>query len=280
MAIPSIAIYGMGRFGRALAGALPEGVLVRTGGRSRAPHGYEDLHAQGPAAFMHDLKAELVILSVPDDALETVAAELAAQPGAVGRFYVHTSGARGADAIIALADSDIGVFHILQSFPLEGGSALIPGSYATVAGEPKLVGVLRELAEVLKLTVLEQPDPFDHAAYHAAAVLASNALIALLDTGCQLLMQAGIPAAQAEKMLIPLAQGTLQNAQSQGLLDALTGPVARGDVGTIQQHLSILTGESRQAYIAMMLSVADTAARSGRTPSDKLSEIRRLLTQT
>lgn len=277
MAIPPVAIYGMGRFGRALAGALPKGLLVRTGGRSPAPAGFEQNYVQGVAAFMQGLGGSLVFLSVPDDALESVAAEFAAQPDAVSHDYVHTSGARGTEAIQALDHSNIGVFHILQSFPAEGGATKIPGSYVTVAGDFALVNGLKELADALNLIVVEQPDPFDHAAYHAAAVLASNALVALLDAGRELLEQAGIPAAEAAKMLLPLARGTLENVQAQGLEVALTGPVARGDVGTVRRHLAVLTGRARTTYIAMMLAAVDTAERAGRTPAGRLEEIRELL---
>ena len=279
MGYSSIAIYGMGRFGRALAGALPEGLLVRTGGRSVAPTGFEADYAQGVAAFLKDLPGSLIVLSVPDDALESVAKEFAALPGARAHDFVHTSGARGAEAIQELADSNLGVFHILQSFPPEGGAELVAGSYVTVAGDQILVDGLVDLAEALQLHVVKQPDPFGRAAYHAAAVLASNSLVALLDIGRELLEQSGIPADESAKMLVPLVRGTLANVQSQGLYEGLTGPVVRGDAGTIERHLGVLKGKPRQAYVAMMLAVADTAEGSGRTPDDKLKRIRDLLNQ-
>jgi predicted short-subunit dehydrogenase-like oxidoreductase (DUF2520 family) len=272
-----VAIYGMGRFGRALAGALPAGVLARTGGRSPAPPGWDDGYVRGVAGFLEGLTAQVVFLAVPDDALVAVAQEFAALPAAKNHDYVHASGVRGAEAIGALGDSEIGVFHILQSFPAEDGAARIPGSYVTIAGDVRLAGRLKELAATLGLTPVMQPDPFDHVAYHAAAVLASNALIGLLDAGRELLVQAGLDPEAAGRMLIPLSRGTLANAERVGVKEALTGPVVRGDTGTIQRHLDVLTGDARRTYVAMMLAVCDTAERAGRTPPEKLAEIRELL---
>lgn len=280
---PDIAIYGMGRFGRALAGALAARgrAPVRTGGRSAPPPGRDTSYRCGAAAFLQGLSAgTLVVLSVPDDALETVANEFAALPGAGAMHYAHSSGVRGPEVLepLASAGAQTGVFHLLQSFPPEGGRELIPGSFGTVAGGPELRAVLLQLAAGLGVTAIELSAD-QRVAYHVAAVLASNALVALLDTGAGLLTQAGISVEHAGKMLIPLARGTLRNAEALGLHAALTGPVVRGDVGTIRRHLQMLGGEARRLYIAAMLAAADTAERSGRTPATKLAEIRRLLAE-
>jgi len=235
MTRPNVAIYGMGRFGRALALALPAGALLRTGGRSR-PAATDARYRQGAEAFLHGLPpGTLVVLSIPDDALETVANEFAALVGAGDLLYVHTSGARGPEAIEPLAGTgaQTGVFHLLQSFPPQGGHDLIRGSYGVVAGGPELRAALHALAGALGVTLLELSDQ-QRVPYHAAAVLASNALVALLDAGAELLRQAGIPAEHAGRMLTPLARGTLHNTEKLGPQAALTGPVVRGDVGTIQ----------------------------------------------
>jgi predicted short-subunit dehydrogenase-like oxidoreductase (DUF2520 family) len=278
-----VAIYGMGRFGRALVGALAARGQppLRTGGRSR-PAADDGVYRQGAEAFLDGLMpGTLVVLSVPDDALETVANEFAAIPGAAGLLFVHTSGARGPEVLEPLAGvgAQIGVFHLLQSFPPEHGHTLIRGSYGAVAGGPELRAALHTLADALGVTLLELSEQ-QRVPYHAAAVLASNALAALLDAGGELLAQAGIAPEHAQRMLIPLARGTLQNAETLGPRAALTGPVVRGDVGTIRRHLGVLGGEVRSLYVAVMLAACDTAERSGRTPPDKLAEIRALLNQS
>lgn len=263
-----VAIYGMGRFGRALAGALPDGALTRSGGRETSP-----------VEFLAGLKpGTLVVLAVPDDAIAVVAAAFAEVDGVNELSFVHPSGVSGAELHKPLADKGAatGVFHILQSFPLADGHKRVSGSYAAVSGPPSLLTQLKQLAEAIGASPVELTDD-QRVAYHAAAVLASNALIGLLDTGRELLVQAGIDPKIADRMLIPLARGTLENAGAAGAQEALTGPVVRGDAGTIRRHLDALSGETRRTYIAMMLAVCDTAERAGRTPSDKLAEIRGLL---
>ncbi|MBZ0137438.1 MAG: DUF2520 domain-containing protein [Planctomycetes bacterium] len=263
-----VAVYGKGRFGHALAEALPAGVLARTGGRATAK-----------AAFLAGLKpGTLVLLAVPDDAMREVASAFAALDGTDGLSFVHPSGVSGAELLKPLADkgAPTGVFHILQSFPPTDGQQRMKGSYAAIAGTPPLLHKLKQLGEAIGVIPFELKDD-QRVAYHAAAVLASNALIGLLDSGRELLVQAGMEPDVAGKMLIPLARGTLDNAEAVGVREALTGPVARGDVGTIARHLGALTGEVRRTYVAMMLAVCDTAERAGRTTPEKLAAIRALL---
>jgi hypothetical protein len=153
------------------------------------------------------------------------------------------------------------VFHILQSLPPEQRGGHIAGSYAAIAGPQGLIAVLRELAARVQVTPVELSED-QWAAYHAAAVLASNALLGLLETGRGILKDAGISPEQAGKMLIPLVEGTLKNAQEFDLPMALTGPVVRGDVGTIKRHLDVLQGDARDTYKAVMRAVIGLAERA------------------
>ena len=281
MPLPFIAIYGMGRFGRALAGALDARrlPLVRVGGRGKSPPDWDTLYVQGPAAFLSGLEpGTLVVLALPDDAIPQMASAFASQPSVGGLKFVHPSGSRGVEVLKPLADAgaQTGVFHILQSFPKQDGSGLIAGSYGVVGGE--IVPDLLELAGALDVVAIQLRDD-QRVAYHAAAVLASNALVALLDVGRGILEQAGVPAEHASRMLTPLAQGTLRNIRTTGLEQALTGPVARGDVGTIRRHLETLSGPSREAYVATMRIAADLAERTDRLSGEDLAAVRKLLEQ-
>lgn len=279
MTIP-VAIFGMGRFGRALAARLDDcgDSLVRLGGRGSA-------HRDGcplvrlPEDFLRGLKrGTLIVISVRDDALTAVAAEFAALADAAEYRYVHTSGVSGLHALepLAQAGAQTGVFHILQSLPPDSGAERIAGSYAAIAGPDALQDDLRRLAEHIGVNAVVL-DESQWPAYHAAAVLASNALLGLLNTGREILAKAGLPEGDAEKMLLPLVQGTLSNAREHGLEAALTGPVVRGDVGTIKRHLETLQGDNRAAYIAVIQAVAALAESSGRTPAEKLQAIRDLI---
>jgi predicted short-subunit dehydrogenase-like oxidoreductase (DUF2520 family) len=280
MGLNHVAIFGMGRFGRALASELErQRIPTRLGGRGRTPAGHEVRQFRTPAEFLDGLApGALIVMSVRDDAIAEVAAQFAPLPGAKQHMFVHTSGASGLGVLQALTDKGVpaGVFHILQSLPPQQRSGRIAGSYAAIAGPASLLEVLRELATRVQVTTVALTED-QWAAYHAAAVLASNALLGLLETGCGILKEAGLPAEHAARMLIPLVEGTLKNAQEFDLPTALTGPVVRGDVGTIKRHLEVLQGDARDTYKAVILSVIRLAERAGRTPPGKLAEIRSLL---
>lgn len=270
MTIPDIAIYGMGRFGRALSGAL---VAIgrapqRTGGRK-----------DGPQALLAGLKAgTLIVLSVRDGAIEEVGNQFAALGRCGDYSFAHASGAHGADLLepLARAGAAVGAFHILQSFPPDNGAARVPGSWCAVSGDKPLVSQLRSLARALQMHPFDIPDAA-RPAYHAAAVLASNALVTLLAAGRELLLGAGLPAESAEKMLLPLSKGTLENVAAYGPEKALTGPVARGDAQTLRDHLLTLPIAVKPAYRAMMLETVAFAKRAGRVTAEQATALRRVL---
>jgi predicted short-subunit dehydrogenase-like oxidoreductase (DUF2520 family) len=274
-----VAIFGMGRFGRALASRLDAvgSRLARTGGRGRA-HSKRLTPVVAPQDFLVGLAPRtLVILSVRDDSIDAVARDFARRD-VTGIRFAHSSGASGLRALLPLqqAGAETGVFHILQSLPPEHGEDRIAGSYAAIAGPPALARELHALAEHIGVNPVELREE-QWPAYHAAAVLASNALLGLIDSGRAILSGAGIEAHAAEAMLLPLVRGTLENAREFGLADALTGPVVRGDAGTIKRHLDVLSGPDRQRYIAAMKAVLALTRRSGRTPEAALNEIEQLL---
>jgi predicted short-subunit dehydrogenase-like oxidoreductase (DUF2520 family) len=141
----------------------------------------------------------------------------------------------------------------LQSLPSpELGVARLPGSWCAVDGP---AGVER-LAISLGMRPFRVKDS-DRVAYHAAATVASNHLVALLGQAARLADAAGVPPAA----LLPLVRATLENVEALGAEAALTGPVARGDVDTVRRHLGVLHDDEQPAYRAL----ADQARRlSGR----------------
>ena len=288
MSVSQLAIYGLGRAGRALAEAcvqngLPLGAV---GIRSHESGGADFSDAPlyiGLADFLTHLEAGcIVILAVRDDAIVDVA-EQAAQElpslehGSEIRFC-HMSGSMGTQPLEPLirAGAPCGVFHLLQSFPETGGEALIPRSYVGIAGEASLVSDLLDLARALKCVPFTLQDD-QRSAYHAAAVLASNALVSLLASARDVLIEAGLDSELAGKMLLPLVQGTLSNMERTSAEEAFTGPVVRGDAGTIRRHLDVLKGDARRTYVSTVRAGVSLARRSGRTPTDRLDEILKLL---
>lgn len=249
---------GPGRAGLALADALWQteavGEITFCGRRPEPPA--HPLFTQGIARYCFGLEqpaihTTAVFLSVPDDALPEMAHALAGQGAAPAECAAfHLSGAVSADVLAPLHARGyrVGSFHPLQALanPVTG-AARLPGSWFAVSGEPQAVHVARRLLAALdarSLTVPVTRRPL----YHAAAVVASNFVPALLAVAARLLVQAGVPQEDALQALIPLTRGSLENVAEMGLGPALTGPLPRGDLETIRLHLRSLEPREREVY--------------------------------
>ena len=159
-----------------------------------------------------------------------------------GQAMVHTSGALGADVLTPAmaAGTQIGSFHPLVAFAdTERAIAALHGATVAVEGDDQLVALLADMAERLGATAVRLA-PGSKAAYHAAAVLAAGGFIALLDAIAELGRVAGLDEAGSLAVYGPLIRGTLGNAEALGIQAALTGPMTRGDVGTLSAHLAAL----------------------------------------
>lgn len=251
-------IIGPGRMGLALGCALRQAEAVdrlTVCGRRPEPPTHP-LFIQGLADYVFGIRApvpgeEVVFLAVPDTVVSEMAQLLAAQgspPGPCAAF--HLSGALSTDVMAPLHARGyaIGSFHPLQAVahPVTG-SDRIPGSSIAVTGSPAAVSVARRLASALGSPVINVPE-HRRPMYHAAAVMASNYLPPLLDAACRLLERAGVEHEDALPALLPLVEGTLANIRELGLERAVTGPVARGDLETIDLHLRALDEDDRRLY--------------------------------
>lgn len=219
-----------------------------------------------------------VILGVPDEVLHEMALALAALgPAPTGCVAYHLSGALGTDPLAPLLEAgySVGTIHPLQSLadPILGAKQL-QGVYFAVSGEPLAVSLARRLLHPLggaTLTVPASRRPL----YHAAAVLASNYLSGLIGAAGRLMGQAGIPEEEALQAILPLARGSLENLGRLGSVQALTGPVSRGDVETVRLHLRVLEPRERALYAALGLEILSLAAENG-LDEDRVEEIREL----
>lgn len=205
---------------------------------------------------------ELVLLAVPDRAVEDVAADLvgATPHDWPGRVVLHHAGALGPEALRALArrGASTGVFHPLQALADPGSASLaLAGSRVRIEGDPAASRMARRLARDLELVPLRIGPlaPAQRSAYHAAASLLSNDLLALLSIGVDLLESLGLKRVDAVRALGALGRGTLTQAERRGLGATLTGPVVRGDAATLAAHLARLSRDTGDAAeIHRMLS--------------------------
>ncbi len=181
-------------------------------------------------------KADIVFITTPDAIIPTIAAELSWHPG---QSVIHCSGADTAATLQPARQSGAttGTFHPLQTFANCPQAIInLPGSTFAIEAEEPLLGTLKKMAEDIggRWIVLKAED---RVLYHASAVIASNYLVTLVKMATDLWQTFGIPPEEATKALLPLIKGTLNNIENVGIPGCLTGPVARGDAGTVRKHL-------------------------------------------
>jgi predicted short-subunit dehydrogenase-like oxidoreductase (DUF2520 family) len=229
--------------------------------------------------------ADLVILAVPDREIPAVAIQVAAG-GALkrGAVVAHASGALPAGVLsgVRAAGGHAGSMHPLQSFAdVKTAVATLPGTFFFLEGDAAAVDLMRTAV----LSIDGRPVPLDSASkalYHAAASAASNYLVTLVDYATGLMQHAGVEPDVALQALLPLVQGTVRNLERVGLPAALTGPIARGDVGTVRSHLRALRGapgDLVRVYAALGRKTVEVALRQGRLGKDAAEAMLRLLAE-
>lgn len=279
-----IALIGAGRLGQSLALALAAAGRPPVAVSSRTMAHAETLAARVPGCRAMTLNeavsaADLVLLTVPDDAIAPVAASL---PWRAGQFAVHCSGATELAALAAAraAGAHIGGFHPLQIFSdPERAAALLQGCSVAIEAEPPLLGLLQDLAQTLGLRPMSLP-PGARAAYHGSANFAASFLLSMLDEVVQVWAQIGMPPDEALQALLPMAQATLAAAGTRGLASAQAGALSRGDVGVIERHLAALDalgGEHGAFYRELSIRQLSLARISGRLDEATLLRLKSAL---
>lgn len=280
----AIAFIGAGRLGQTLARALAAQGCEIVAVASRSAASAQALAAQLPRCCALPAEAavaaaELVFLTVPDDAIAPTAQALPWRPG---QRVVHCSGATELDALqaAAAAGAQVGGFHPLQIFSdPERALALLAGSCVAIEAPPPLAAELQALAALLGLRPLTL-QPGTRAAYHGAAGFAASFLLSMLDEATQVWAAIGLPQDLALQALLPLARGTLDAAQAKGLAPSLAGPISRGDVGVVARHLQALDalgGAHGRFYREMSRRQLRLARASGRLDEATLARLDALL---
>jgi predicted short-subunit dehydrogenase-like oxidoreductase (DUF2520 family) len=298
--VGNVVIIGTGRMGLALGSALRQQDAVDRltffgRGYEPPPHPIFDPHpAPGdvdPFASGAEYRAlpsalpagtQIVLLAIPDDALPEVAYDLARMgPAPPGCVALHLSGALSTDVLAPLhgAGYTLGSLHPLMAVadPWLAGERLTGAAFA-LGGEPPAVAAARRLVSALHgrpLVIAPALRPL----YHAAAVVASNYLVAITGLATRLLVEAGVSEDDALPALLPLLRGTLDNIEQLGVPAALTGPVARGDIDTLRLHLGRLSPADRVLYCGLGLELLRMARAAG-LDDRRAEEIESLLTSS
>lgn len=302
-----IGVVGPGRLGSSLAAAVigaastetpsprttrelpPRFQVVGVAGRDRRRTASAAARLGVPALTLAELTrtADLVLLTVGDDALADLATEIAATseaaatgtdrpapcdgpPSRKAPAAVHCSGACSPDILLPLARLGwaTAAWHPLQAFPTATTAPAAGTTWTVTTDDPALAALLDELTRDLGGTL--RPLPAGHRpAYHAAAVMAANYPATLIAHAVALLVDAGFTPEQALRALLPLARSALDALAVAGLPDGLTGPVMRGDLGTVTAHLDALADrpDTRELYIAAARSLLDLARTADLDPA-------------
>jgi predicted short-subunit dehydrogenase-like oxidoreductase (DUF2520 family) len=280
-----VGIVGAGRVGSALGAALSRAgheIVAVSAVSAQSLRRAEHMLPGAPVLPADEVvaSADFVLLAVPDDALRPLVTGLA-NTGAwrAGQLVAHTSGARG--------------IAVLDSAAARGVLPLALHPVMTFAGRPEDVdrvagatfGVtaddeLRPVAEALVVEMGGEPVWVPESArplYHAALTVGSNHLVTLVNDALDVLRGAGVE--QPARLLAPLLSASLDNVLRLGDA-ALTGPVSRGDVDTVREHVRTLQERAPDtvgAYIAMARRTAERARDSGRLTAAQAEELMRAL---
>lgn len=296
----SISVIGSGRLGSALALALSRrGYVITAVVARRQSHARKaaaligqtpDPMALSAARIQEIPQSDIYLFTTPDSVIPEVAARLSsAQPFRERRetnirspVAIHASGALS--SIILRPLRDIGwqtaSMHPMVSIsdPVAGASSF-NGAYFCIEGDRGAAAIARAMVRRLggrQFSVPAACKPL----YHAAAVMSSGHVVALVDLAIDILTACGLTPAESRQILTPLVRSAIDNLEASEPARALTGSFARADVDTVKRHLAALAGrdkrEAREVYINLGRHALSLAKAAG-APPDRLKRIRRML---
>ena len=271
-----IAIVGLGKAGTAI------GYLLRQAGYPIVAVVYrsqrsldERIRYTGGRPFPADQKAEAaalatcIFITTPDDSIADACREIADKGGfKPGDKVIHMSGAGGLDLLepARAAGALTASIHPMQSFAdAEGAIRNIPGSAFGITAVEGLRAWSAALVRELGGTPFDIPGEMKPL-YHAAACMASNYLTTLMHMVGETYLSLGMTREEATHAFWPLVLGTLKNIETRGTVQALTGPISRGDAGTVQQHIAVFKEKlpaDLPVYCTMGLETVELALQKG-----------------
>lgn len=287
---PTLGIVGVGRVGGALARALHQRhwpISVLCSRSTVAVSNLSEITGARNAESIDEVArhAELVVLAVPDSAIQAVCEQLATSD-LTGHAVVHTSGVTPVAALKSASAHGAQIGGLHPVWPIARGDRPLPpgGWFGIEADERPLRDWLSDLVAALGGSVFWLPPDVDRIRYHAAPVLLSNYLVTLYVEAAAVWHGIGIEPEAARAALLGLARAALDNLANLEPGDpalALTGPIVRGDAATVRAHLSALHDdpELAAAYRILGRLTLRLAARRGLS-IDRWEALYRALAET
>ena len=254
--------------------------------------GYYDLSAEAAASaaeFTHSgcfdspqalaARCSLLFLTTPDSFIQKAWEQIRNAP-LEGRIICHCSGALPSDAFDGIEDARAFAcsLHPLLPFSSRFSSyEMLKNGFFTIEGHPRARKILTDLLTGLGNTVCEI-DGSCKPKYHAAASILSNQLTAVLDTGYRLLEECGFTREQAVGATRELIRQNVENIFEKDCEQALTGPIERNDLQTVEKHLKCLDGKDRTMYRILGLKLTEIAKR--KHPDADYDGLAKLLEET
>jgi len=289
MKSPRISIIGAGVVGTAIGALLQRKGYSIVGVASRRMESAERaVRYIGEGAASTDLagtarQAEVVFITTPDGAIGSVCNEIAEAGGIIrGSTVIHCCGAHSAELLDSARRCGARVLsiHPLQTLAdTDQAVANLPGSFFALDGDEEALDVGKKIIEALGGTVMVIPSE-GKMLYHAAAVTACNYFVALVFQALRMFEAVDIPGESGLPALMPLIQGTVRNLDRVGVPKALTGPIERGDLKTIEGHLKAFDRfmpEGKRIYCEMGRIAVDVAEAKGSIDAETKGRLLNLL---
>jgi predicted short-subunit dehydrogenase-like oxidoreductase (DUF2520 family) len=228
-------------------------------------------------------QAECTIITTGDDGIARVCEQIAQEGGFRQHGKViHMSGACGLDVLVSArrAGACTASIHPIQAFAdVSGAIKNIPGSTFGITADEAVREWAVQLVRDLGGTPFFVPEN-DKPLYHAAACIASNYLVALIHCVEEIYLSLGLDREEAIRSIWPLVKGTLSNIEAKGTVPSLTGPIARGDAGTIRKHVAVLEKKMPSllsVYRTLGLLTVHIGREKGSLSADRAAEIQEIL---
>ncbi len=275
-----IAIVGAGNLASALAVSLHkagyeiERVIARGQAASmrRARALAREIRASAVTTEHAQIKAEIVWFCVPDGSIADAAKSLAEAANWSGKIALHSSGALTSDELSALRlrGAAVASVHPLMTFVRGSRPSLVDVPFA-LEGDRKAVQAARAIVLNLRAQAFSIHKKRKEA-YHAWGMFASPLLTALLAASERVAGAAGVGRKAARTRMLPILTQTLANYARLGAPGAFSGPIARGDVATVEKHLSVLRAvpEAAEVYVALAREALRDLPAKNRAPLEKI----------
>lgn len=210
---------------------------------------YKSIHE-----FIND--TDIIFITTPDDVIKNVWNEIS-KFKLDNKFICHCSGSLSSKIFSNLNNS--GAFgysiHPIYAFSDRYNSYInLNEAFFSMEGNNEHIDIIKNIFITLKnkyIIITADTKPL----YHLASVTVSNLVLALIHAGCEELVSCGIDQEDALKALLPLIENNIKNLSENGLINALTGPVERGDLNTIQHHIKVIPLEFKNTYRELSINL-------------------------